>query len=480
MQTPDCPSALRAPHAGDGVRRNALRRSGLAIALLVTIGLVASDRAASAQPQPWSGASIVRDPEWQKSFMGSYGFLSGAEPDIKPSELEVLKEVIELMKNNPRTAATVLEQRTGANSSAALDFILANLRFQNGDTTKAVESYEQALKKFPDFRRAHKNLGLLMVQVNEFAGAAEHLTRAIELGERDGRAYGLLGYTYVNQENFVAAESAYRNAILQQPSSKDWQLGLARSLNAQGKYAEAAALFSTFLEQHPEDAAAWKLQANAYLGLEQPLAAAVNLEAVRMLGKADASTLKLLGDIYMNEGIADLAKDAYMEVVRSDSKGTQFETAYRAADLLHRAQANAESADLLSTIKKRYGKSLSTEDELQLMTLEAKVARARGDKKGAARLLESIVERDGMRGDALLELARYHRDSGNDQRALLLLERAQKLEAYEYEALVERAQFQVAAREYEQAASSLRQALRLKREPRIERFLARVEDATRR
>ena len=43
-------------------------------------------------------------------------------------------------------------------------------------------------------------------------------------------------------------------------------------------------------------------------------------------------------------------------------------------------------------------------------------------------------------------------------------------------ALVERAQFQVAAREYEQAASSLRQALRLKREPRIERFLARVED----
>ena len=45
---------------------------------------------AAAQGKPWSGASIVRDPEWQKSFLGSYGFLSGAEPDIKPSEIEVL------------------------------------------------------------------------------------------------------------------------------------------------------------------------------------------------------------------------------------------------------------------------------------------------------------------------------------------------------------------------------------------------------
>lgn len=452
----------------------------LTLALVVPLLLVVFALPAQAQRKPWSGASIVRDPEWQKSFLGSYGFLSGAEPDIKPSELEVLKEVIELMKSSPRTAATVLESRTGESSSAALDFILANLHFQNGKTTEAVESYELALKKFPDFRRARKNLGLLMVQMNEYDGAVDQLTRAIELGERDGRAYGLLGYCYVNQEKYLAAESAYRNAILQQPDSKDWQLGLARSLNALGKFEESAALFSSFLEKYPEDAQAWKLQANAYLGLDQPLAAAVNLEAVRMLGKADASTLKLLGDIYMNEGISDLAKEAYLEVIATDRKGARFETAYRAAELLHRAQANADAAEMIDSIGKRYKGELSTDEELQLLTLDAKVERARGNKKTAARLLESIVERDGTRGDAILELAAYHRDQGNDQRALLLLDRAQKLEKYEYQALVERAQFRVTARDYEQAASLLRQALRIKREPRIERYLARIEDATRR
>ncbi|HKK50386.1 MAG TPA: tetratricopeptide repeat protein, partial [Myxococcota bacterium] len=280
------------------------RRILPAIAIAAALALVASS--ATAQFEPWSGSSIVRDPEWQKSFLGSYGFLSGAEPDIKPSELEILREVIDLMQVNPRAAAAMLEQTTGEASSAALDFILANLRFQNGDTAQAVESYELALGKFPDFRRAHKNLGLLMVQMNVYEGAIEHLTRAIELGDRDGRTYGLLGYCYINEENPLAAEQAYRTAVLQQPESKDWQLGLARSLLSQQKHEEAAALFAAFLEKHPEDASAWKLQANAYLGLEQPMAAAVNLEAVRMLGAADASSLSLLGDIYMSQGITDL------------------------------------------------------------------------------------------------------------------------------------------------------------------------------
>jgi tetratricopeptide (TPR) repeat protein len=449
---------------------------GLLVLMIAACGALT----ASAQAKPWIGNSVVQDPEWQKSFLGSYGFLSGVEPDIKPSELEILKEVIDLMKVNQRAALTMLEQRIGPESSAALDFIVANLRFQVGDTTNAAVSYEQALTKFPDFRRAHKNVGLLMVQVNEYDGAIEHLTRAIELGDRDGRTYGLLGYCYINRDNPLSAEQAYRTAVLQQPDSKDWQLGLARSLLALEKYEEAASLFASILEKHPEDASVWKLQANAFIGLEQPLAAAVNLEALRMLGKADMSSLVLLGDIYMNEGIRDLAKDAYLAAIEKDSEGTQFRAAYRAADLLFRAAAFQQSAEILASIDRRYAKKIGDEESLELMTLRARIARAQGREAEAVAILDEIVERDGTRGDALLELARYHRDQGNEQRALLLLERAQNLPKYEYEALVEQAQFLVTSGDYEKAAALLRQALRIKTEPRVERFLARIEGAVRR
>ncbi|MCG8589597.1 MAG: tetratricopeptide repeat protein, partial [Proteobacteria bacterium] len=393
--------------------------------------------------------------------------------------LELLREVIDLMQVNPRAAATMLGQQTGEDSSAALDFILANLDFQNGHLDAAVERYEKALAKFPDFRRAHKNLGLLRVQRGEFKPAVEHLGRAVELGDRDGRNYGLLGYSYINLERHLAAEQAYRNAILQQPETRDWKLGLARALLAMEKYKEAVALFKGLIEERPDAAAAWILQANAYLGLEEPLAAAVNLEAVRMLGKAQTSSLVLLGDIYMNAGMPDFAKSAYLEVIETDAAGAQFTTAYRAADLLTRSRAFGEAGDILQSIEARYQK-LPQDDELKLLTLKAKVARAQGRKREAAKLLESIVERDGTRGDALLELAAYYHEQGNTPKALLLVERAQNLEAFEYQALLDHAQFMVAERDYRRAAELLRGALRLRDEPRVERFLARVEQAIRR
>lgn len=441
---------------------------------------VAESELPSVSAKPASSTrSILDDPEWQKRFLGSYGFLSGAEPQVRAQELELLREVIDLMKVNPRAAATMLGAQVDGDSSAALDFILANLEFQNGNLEPALASYRAALEKFPDFRRAHKNLGLLLVQQGDCKGALPHLSQAVELGDRDGRNFGLMGYCYIEVENPLAAEQAYRAAVLQQPDTRDWKLGLARSLLAMEKNREAIALFGMLIDENPEDTSAWLLQANAYLGAEEPLAAAVNLEAVRMMGKAQDSSLILLGDIYMNEGMYDLAKGAYLSVVQADKASTRFETAYRAADLLIRSRSFDDAAEILTSMNERYRKKLSEPDELRLLTLEAKVARAQGRESEGAKLLESIVRRDGTRGDALLELAAYYQRKGNPQKALMLVERAEKLESFEYRALLDHAQFVLAERDYVKASELLRKALEIKHEPRVERFLARVEIAMR-
>jgi tetratricopeptide (TPR) repeat protein len=221
------------------------------------------------------------------------------------------------------------------------------------------------------------------------------------------------------------------------------------------------------------------LQANAYVGLDLPLAAAVNLETVRMLGKPQTSSLVLLGDIYMNSGMPDLARSAYVEAIERDEAGTAFETAYRAADLLIRARAWEQAQrdpgrDRQALPEARRGRRPARAH----VEGEAR-PRPRGAKKEAAELLTKVVERDGTRGDALLELAAYHRDQGDPARALLLIERAQKLEAYEYPALLEHAQVRVSERDYATAAELLRRALAIQSEPRVERFLAQVEQAMR-
>ncbi len=438
--------------------------------------LLASAATAATSPEI---SSFLDDPEWKKRFLGSYGFLSGAEPQVKDTELELLREVIGLMKANPKAAESVLAQQITGDSSAALDFVLANLSFQNGQLDSAAKHYSSAIDKFPDFRRAHKNLGLLRVQKGDFKGGAAHLGRAVELGDRDGRNYGLLGYCYINLEKNLAAKEAYSNAILQEPDTRDWQLGLARALLATNQHREAVALFQSLIEDDPSDVSAWMLQANAYIGLEQPMDAATNLEAVRMMGKTETSSLVLLGDIYMNAGMYDLAKNAYLDVIRSDKSGGQFTTAYRAAELLIRTRSFDSAKEILNSVDARYAKELSQEDELKVLTLKAKVARAEGREKEAAKLLESIVDRDGTRGEALLELASYYHGRGQEERAILLVERARKLDDFEYRALLEHAQFAVTGRDYAKAAELLRDALAIKREPRVERFLARVEGAVR-
>lgn len=441
--------------------------------LLLGLGTAAS---ASAQQQPWNGTSVFEDPVWQKHFLGSYGFLSAAEPEITAEERVILPEVLTLMESNPQAAIALLTQRVGEGSSAALDFLLANLYFQNDEQEQAIRFYGTALEKFPDFRRAHKNLGLLYVQRGEFQNALDHLTRAVELGDRDGRNYGLIGHSYINLENFLAAEIAYRNAVLQQPNVKDWKLGLARALLALEHYKDAIALFDGLIAADPEDATAWMLQANAYIGAEQPLAAAVNLEAVRLMGKAQSSSLVLLGDIYMNERMPELAKNAYLEVIAQDQGATQFRTAYRAADLLIRTRSYEAASEILRSIDGRYAK-LTNDEQLDVMTLKAKVARGQGREAEAAKLLESIAKRDGTRGDALLELAAYHQGQGNRERALLFVERAEKLDDFEYPALLRHAQILVSGKDYAKAVSVLRRALQLESEPRVERFLASVERA---
>ena len=130
---------------------------------ILLLGIVAAS-VASAQYQPWDGASVIDDPEWRTRFLGGYGFLSGVEPDIRADELAILREVIDVMRVNPQAAEATLGQQVGPDSSASLDFVLANLEFQNGKLDAAIGHYRSALEKFPDFRRAHKNLGLLLVR----------------------------------------------------------------------------------------------------------------------------------------------------------------------------------------------------------------------------------------------------------------------------------------------------------------------------
>ena len=108
-----------------------------------------------------------------------------------------------IKKNKNQVAIEQLEPQIKPSTSAAFDFILANLYFQEGNLESAEKYYKNAVVKYPNFRRAYKNLGLVQVQAGNFKDAIPTISKALELGEVDGRAYGLLAYGYLPNECII-------------------------------------------------------------------------------------------------------------------------------------------------------------------------------------------------------------------------------------------------------------------------------------
>jgi tetratricopeptide (TPR) repeat protein len=419
---------------------------------------------------------LWNDESFVKSFLGSYGVLAVYEPKISDAEKDVLRKLIDLIKANPKAAIEQLEPQIKAGSSAAFDFILANLYFQDGNLAKAEQYYTSATKKHPSFRRAYKNLGLVYIQDGNFEKAVPTISKALELGEVDGRAYGLLAYGYLIQEKYYPAEAAYRQAILIQPNVKDWKIGLARCLLETERYTEAVALFDTLLKEEPDNTDFWLLQSNAYLGKDETLKAAQNIEIVRRMGAAELTTLKLLGDIYMNNDSPELAVSAYLAAV-AIAEPNQNEPLVRAADILAQTANFEQAKELIATIRAKANATLSEAQDLTLLIAEAKIARDAGDNETAVATLHKIVERDALNGDALIELGNYYADQDLMAEAITRYEQASQISASERKARIAHAQALVQKNNYREALPLLKRALKIRSDRALEDYTARVERA---
>jgi tetratricopeptide (TPR) repeat protein len=445
----------------------------LLLGLALCIGSLNMLRAVSDPTQ-----NMWNDPDFIKSFTASYGILADYEPEISDDEKLVLRSLMDAIQSSPRNAIAALEPQIKGNTSAAFDFILANLYFQEGNLAKAEKYYNNATRKFPNFRRAYKNQGLVQVQAGNYKAAAKIISKAMELGEVDGRSYGLLGYCHLTQELYYPAEIAYRQAILMQPETLDWKLGLARCLMETERYDDAIALFDTLIKQQPDRADFWLLQSNAYIGKDEPMAAARNIEIVRRMGKAELATLTLLGNIYINHDAPGLALEAYQAALalanNNDSK-----LLIRAAEILTRSGSFSESKTMIRSTRTRFGEQLSDADDLKLLTLEAKIARSENDTETAITALKQIIERDALNGEALIELGTIY--AGHDElpKAINRFEQAAKIEAFERTALIAHAQALVGNNDYQAALPLLRRALYMQPDSNLEDYAKRVERAAR-
>lgn len=467
------PAEAREPEHAAASQAVSAQPSGLAVAApaAATAGTAPADAASAGEVE----LAVWRDPVFQKRFAESYAAETDIEPRVTATERDSMQQVLELIATEKHDKAlALLEKMRGDAASAVVDFMFANIHYQAERLDEAAAAYQVAVEKFPKFRRAWRNLALIHVRRGEFVRALPALTRVVELGGGDSLTYGLLGFAHSSCENELSAESAYRMAILLDPSTIDWKMGLARSFFRQARYADAVALCGALIEADPDRADLWLLQANAYVGLGEPERAAENYEIVDRLGRSTPESLTMLADIYVNSGLHDLAVGGYVRALEKDPDGNP-ERAVRAAKALAARSALAEASRLIAAIEAVHGERLSAADRKDLLKLRARIAVAQGAGGEEARVLEEIVALDPLDGEALILLGQHASRTGEPERAAFWYERAASLEAFEADAKVRHAQLLVGLGRYAEALPLLRRAQSIQPRENIQEYLVQVE-----
>lgn len=81
-------------------------------------------------------------------------------------------------------------------------FVLANQKYEKGDTRGAIADYDRAIALKPDYAKAYRARSTVKSgKLNDSRGALADLDRAIQLAPTDGLAYSLRGYLKYNALN---------------------------------------------------------------------------------------------------------------------------------------------------------------------------------------------------------------------------------------------------------------------------------------
>lgn len=414
-------------------------------------------------------------PEFQKRFLGSYGTDSEVEPRFdNVDEREFYTELRPLIFDDPDGAIATLETFIKDDTSAVLDFTLGALYFQQGRVSQALQRYEIATVKFPDFRRAHQNLGIALAQQGEYERSIPHLTKTIRLGGASSDVYGLVGNAYLNMERNAAAEIAFQNAILLDPDATDWKLGLFQSYSNRELYEDALGVLGDLIAENPESGKLWELQAKVYARSERVEEAIVNLEMMNRLGMETEQSLTLLGDLYMSTEAYAMAQPHYLKALESGSAATA-DRILRAAEVLTSIGDYGQARKLFGQVRALGSAALSPEQDTKLLKLEARVAMAEDRAADAASIMERIIERDPLDGEALILAGDFYSANEETEKAMLRYEMASKIQGFEAEGMAKMAFLNVQTGKYQEAVTLIEKAIQLDPKDNYKSFLEQVQ-----
>ncbi|GAB5558370.1 MAG: hypothetical protein SynsKO_00170 [Synoicihabitans sp.] len=455
--------------------------------LLPVAALLAS--AAFAQSEPAMSGPQAPDPEIDlASFLNplagepdvdpdkiineSMNFRKEREPDMTAAEFALYERMSTMVETNAEFALQLLETMLGdkEEDSAAFDLALGNLYYAEQRIDEALERYENAVEKYPEFLRAWGNIGMINYQRENWGEAASAFAKAVNLGDRDAQTFGLLAFSMRQTGNTLGAEMAFMQAMTANPEDPNWVGGLLELYFNNGRHAQSESLVREMVRIEPQNPSHWRLFASLLVTLGRPLEAATQLEIARQLEVADRESLALLGDLYVSLGLVPEAISAYESLDGDSAELGQARLLAYARSLISEGKL-ADAEGVLSQLPESYQPS----QVIARRFAEAELAVARGDWQAARTAYEDVLQTQPLNAYALLGLGQSLREDGDRDRAEFVFESALQVKESERRACLELANLALADRRFGRALEYLLRAESIESSPAVRSQIARLQ-----
>lgn len=404
-----------------------------------------------------------------------YRSVDSPEPFVTAVEKELLEKIYALFSTDPEYAFTFLQDTLDSDLpvSAAFNHALGNLYFRSGDNAQAEAQYLAAVEKYGTFQRAWNSLGLARYKQGNYEGAAVALANSVRYGANDAMTYGILGFCHLQLGRYRSAETAYHFAMLYDPETTDWAEGIAQAYYETARFEEAITVFEDLLKNDPENPSFWLMKANAWLALDQPLKSARCIEIARRVGDVEAETLYLLGNIYLEQGVFEMARSVFLAAVDSGDPLNQKELLNAARFLVFNEEV-ALAREIFGFLKEE-SETWNLKDKKMYRFLEADLAYIDGMKEDSEAAFLSGLELDPFNGYALMKLADINMEKGNIDQAVVYFDRAAADSEYRYNALMSKAMALIDDKNYRLALKTLEEVMRENDDAKIARLHSQVE-----
>lgn len=377
--------------------------------------------ALSAAPLPLS-TSYWKSPGFLKEFNGSYRINANIEPVLSSAERGLLVEMQDLMAKGQRTQAiSKLKESRLLKNSAAIQFNLANVLSEVGKLDEAINYYKRAIQELPAFLRAQQNLAFAYFRKDQIAEAKPHLLEAVRLGANNGSVHGLLGYSFLQEENYEPALRSFREALITQPNEKDWKLGIGQALHQMNRSNEALALYQQLYREAPEDKEMILQLALLHNERDELAEATTYLELLRRRGTLESGYELLLGRLLISDGNTELGAKALRQVLQSDNF-EKADSAIQSVQFCFERGMNDLAFELHGLVKVN---DLSQAGQLTYQRLKARILlAAEPNSAEGLQILEGLIARNPLDSYSLLLLGQQRVLAKLNHKALLLFDQA--------------------------------------------------------